>query len=142
MGHFAFGHAKLGGRNKGTPNKRTLMLSTMLEELGLDVPQCIAMLLPQLSPDRQMDVLLELMQYLFPKRKAVEISDKTTCECRRTLNIEPLSKAELKEKALLLAADIYEAVDDTFDEHPVSFEDALKAQLESRAITEPSVPQT
>lgn len=66
------GLPKTGGRQKGTPNKRTEILRDVLEKLDCDVPQRLVTLLPQLSPDRQADVLLELLQYVFPKRKAEE----------------------------------------------------------------------
>lgn len=62
------------GRQKGTPNKKTQVLAEILENLSLDVPQKIAELLPSMPPEKQADVLLELMTYLFPKRKALELT--------------------------------------------------------------------
>jgi hypothetical protein len=62
------------GRRKGSPNRKTTQLSVTLEALGQDIPTKIAELLPQLSAGRQVDVYLELMQYIYPKRKAMEIS--------------------------------------------------------------------
>lgn len=41
---------------------------------GLDVPQRLINLLPNLSNEKQADVLLNLMAYLYPKRKAIEHS--------------------------------------------------------------------
>lgn len=60
------------GRKKGTPNKRTLLLSETLENLKLDVPARLNELLPKLSNEKQADILLELMSYLYPKRKPLE----------------------------------------------------------------------
>jgi hypothetical protein len=62
------------GRQKGTPNKKTLILSEILDGLNCDVPQKITELLPAMPPEKQADVLLELMTYLFPKRKALELT--------------------------------------------------------------------
>lgn len=66
------GLPKTGGRKKGTPNKKTLALQDALTAAGLDVPIQITELLPQLEPTKRVDVLLELMAYLYPKRKAIE----------------------------------------------------------------------
>lgn len=70
------GSTKTGGRSKGTPNKRTILLDEILTENNLNVPQRIVDLLPRLDPKDQMTVLMGLMQYLYPKRKATEINVK------------------------------------------------------------------
>jgi len=89
---FQPGNPIKGGRPKGSPNKRTLDLQKRIEELGLDPVQTLAMIL-----DEQMKIFksatkgkrahrgvaLEaladaertasnLMQYLYPKKKAIE----------------------------------------------------------------------
>jgi hypothetical protein len=76
MGHFQRGQKKpLGsGRKRGTPNKKTQHLSEALDSLGLNVPERLIQLLPQLSSERQVDVLLEILGYLYPRRKALEVS--------------------------------------------------------------------
>jgi len=63
-----------GGRAKGTPNKRTLILNDILMNLGHDVPQKLVALMPKLSPDKQADVYLKLMEFLYPKRKAIDVA--------------------------------------------------------------------
>lgn len=68
------GLPKTGGREKGTPNRRSLDLAEQLESAGLNVPSEIAKIVPQLNPSESADVLLELMVFLFPKRKAIELS--------------------------------------------------------------------
>jgi hypothetical protein len=60
------------GRKAGTPNKPTLDLKQVLEELGVSPPEQIAQILPTLEPSKQVDVLLKLMEFIFPRRKAVE----------------------------------------------------------------------
>ena len=76
MGRFQTGlpRPENAGRKKGIPNKKTLVLKDVFEQLGHDVPAKIAGLIPQLHPEKQVDVYLELMEYLYPKRKAVEHS--------------------------------------------------------------------
>lgn len=66
------GLPKTGGRQKGTPNKKTQVLGDKLEALGLDVPSRLVELLPGLSPEIQAKILLDLLSYIHPKRKAVD----------------------------------------------------------------------
>ncbi len=66
------GLPKSGGRKKGTPNKKTQDLEDRLKTLGIDVPSQIGALLPQLHTEKQVDILMGLMAFLYPKRKAVE----------------------------------------------------------------------
>lgn len=67
------GLPKTGGRKKGTPNRRSELLSDNLNELGLDISERITELLPQLSTEKQMNALIQLLPYIFPKRKALEL---------------------------------------------------------------------
>lgn len=62
------------GRQKGTPNRRTQRLAEVLEEGGINVPLRLLRILPKLPPEKQADVLLGLMPYLYPKRKPQEPS--------------------------------------------------------------------
>lgn len=70
----AAGLPKTGGRKRGTPNKSTLGLQASLEAQGVDIVALLAETLPALSADKRADVLIDLMNYLYPKRKAVEVS--------------------------------------------------------------------
>lgn len=60
------------GRKRGTRNKRSQHLIDALDNLGVDVPGRLAELLPRLSPEKQADVLMGLMGYLYPKLKMIE----------------------------------------------------------------------
>jgi len=67
-----------------------------MRNLNIDVPNKIVEMLPVLSPEKQVDVLLNLMSFLYPKRKATEqqIEVESHCQsCARTAN---MSAAELK----------------------------------------------
>jgi hypothetical protein len=77
MGKFQRGQERPvnSGRQKGIPNRKTLILRDTFKELGQDLPTKIMEILPQLSPEKQIDVYMELMQYVYPKRKAIEISE-------------------------------------------------------------------
>jgi hypothetical protein len=70
------GVPKTGGRKKGTPNRSSLLLHEVLENLNVDVPKMIADALPQLPIEKRVEVLTSLLPYLYPKRKAIEHSVK------------------------------------------------------------------
>jgi hypothetical protein len=62
------------GRKIGVPNKRTQDLQEVLDSCDLDVPRRLVELLPSLTPEKQADLLMRLMDFLYPKRKAIEQS--------------------------------------------------------------------
>ena len=76
--------SKTGGRQKGTPNKRTLDAAERLAALGCDPLEGMV----KIAMSDEADVALrgrmyiELAQYIYPKRKAVDlsISSMTTIE--------------------------------------------------------------
>ena len=69
------GLAKTGGRVPGTPNKQTDALIRKLHALGCDPLEGLALI----ALDPQTDVALkvrcfaELAQYIYPKRKAIDL---------------------------------------------------------------------
>lgn len=69
------GSTKSGGRIKGTLNKKTQHLAEVLEELNFGVLARLVELMPKLSIEKQADILLSLMSYLYPKRKAFELTN-------------------------------------------------------------------
>ena len=67
---------KTGGRQKGTPNKRT---ADLLERLGNYNPldALLAISQDEDTPlEIQVKINLDLMNYVYPKRKSVEFKDK------------------------------------------------------------------
>lgn len=68
------GSAKTGGRQKGAPNKKTVELLELWQTLKYDPAKALLEILPGLDDDKQADVHLKLMEYKYPKRKAVELS--------------------------------------------------------------------
>ena len=66
---------KTGGRQAGTPNKRTNALVERLEALACDPIEGMAKIAMDINspPELRGRMYAELAGYLFPKRKAVEI---------------------------------------------------------------------
>lgn len=67
---------KTGGRQKGTPNKSTLEVQAKLAELDCDPLQGMAILAADSrnTPELRGRMYAELAQYLYPKRKATEVT--------------------------------------------------------------------
>lgn len=90
---FEPGHQKLGGRKTGTPNRKTSLLNETLEDLGLNVPSKIVEILPQLPLEKQAGLLLGLMQFLYPKRKSIEVKAEIESQ-------PPPTEEEIKDRLL------------------------------------------
>lgn len=91
------------GRKKGTPNKKTLVLSESLEKLKLDIPARLNELLPLLSYEKQADVLLELMSYIYPKRKPLEADGSIPVRLETAVSVQSI-------KALIQKPDAFSAL--------------------------------
>jgi hypothetical protein len=67
---------KTGGRGPGVKNRRTQELESRLEALGVDPVLGLAEIAkdPTVSVDLRARVNIELMAYLYPKRKALDVS--------------------------------------------------------------------
>ena len=65
-----------GGRAPGTPNKRTAELVERLAELECDPVEGLVSIAadPSTDPALRARVYADLLPYLYPKRKAVELS--------------------------------------------------------------------
>jgi len=70
---------KTGGRVAGTPNRRTEELVTRLEALGVDPVSGLALIAqdPTASLDLRARVQMELLGYMYPKRRALDVSAPT-----------------------------------------------------------------
>jgi hypothetical protein len=69
------GLAKTGGRQRGTPNRKTHELALKLEQLGCDPIAGLARLAmaDETAPELKVRCYAELAQYVHPKRKAMEL---------------------------------------------------------------------
>ncbi len=62
------------GRRAGTPNKaKALDVEAKLKSLGIDVIEEMVKLLPQLPVEKQMQSLNNLLPYITPTRRAIEV---------------------------------------------------------------------
>lgn len=69
------GHPRYGGRKKGTPNKKTAGIQSEIEaRLGKSMPLAILDELADLDASERAHILLDLMKYVYPTRKAIEHS--------------------------------------------------------------------
>jgi hypothetical protein len=67
---------KTGGRIAGTPNRKTQEISALLESLGCNPIEGMAQIATneKHSPELRGRMFAELVQYVYPKRKAVELA--------------------------------------------------------------------
>ena len=70
----AKGTPKTGGRIKGTPNRKSFLLSDAFDEIGIDVGMEIA-LHYQNTPctNTRLQILYKLLDYIYPKKKSFEV---------------------------------------------------------------------
>ena len=101
------GDRKTGGRQKGTPNQKTVELQARLSSLGLDPIQGLKDVLPSLDAQDQAHVYLGLMPYLYPKRKSIEMSVEDSQRLSQIKTMEGMAPQYLKEllKKALLSGD-------------------------------------
>jgi hypothetical protein len=72
---FAPGHKKFGGRQKGTPNKPTTDLFEICRAKGINVFEAMLDQIPLIQdPFAKLTALEKIDQYLYSKRKALEVS--------------------------------------------------------------------
>lgn len=70
------GHPRYGGRKKGSVNKVTQSIQQFFDDNGIFIPEKIIELMPELEPRDRMKAWLEVAQYVYPKRKAIEVTGK------------------------------------------------------------------
>jgi hypothetical protein len=124
---------KTGGREKGTPNKRTHEVQEMLAELDCDPIQGMARIAMDEanSPELRGRMLAELAQYAYPKRKAVEIIEQPEPEVSGVVLTlaEVLTPQELQElKARMLAAEAKKTQDDADAQALVATSEPIRAE--------------
>jgi hypothetical protein len=61
---------KHGGRQKGTPNKLTKELRSVLKEVIYNELENIEERLDQLEPKHRLELVVKLMPYVFPKMES------------------------------------------------------------------------
>ena len=61
---------KYGGRKKGTPNKLTKELRSVLKEVIYNELENIEEQLDELEPKQRLELVIKLMPYVFPKMES------------------------------------------------------------------------
>lgn len=91
------GHPRYGGRKKGTPNKNTAGVQKEIEDrLGKSLPLAILDTFDELAAKDRAYIMLDLMNYFYPKRKALEHTIEVPEEVLHELeDIKDLSDKEL-----------------------------------------------
>lgn len=82
----ALGSKKTGGRPKGAPNKKTLALEEICAKHGVDVFEALVLIIKEESDKLlRFQAIKEAAQYLYPKRKALEVSNNEESEGFRVI---------------------------------------------------------
>ena len=66
---------KTGGREKGTPNKLTSELRTVLKKILTDELENIPTLIADLEPKDRLHAIIKLMPFVLPKVETVRIDE-------------------------------------------------------------------
>lgn len=97
---FQVGKQKTGGRQKGVGNKVSIGVQTTIEScLSKSLPEAILERLEELELKDQVYVLLDLMNYCYPKRSAVNFGALTEEEAAKLEAYRKMSREELVELA-------------------------------------------
>jgi hypothetical protein len=62
---------KYGGRAKGTPNRLTKELRTVLKDIVYRELETIECRLDELDPKERIELIIKLMPYMFPKLQTI-----------------------------------------------------------------------
>jgi len=65
---------KYGGRSKGTPNRLTKELRTVLKDIVYRELESIEFRLDELEPKERIELTIKLMPYVFPKLDSISHS--------------------------------------------------------------------
>jgi len=65
---------KYGGREKGTPNRLTKELRTVLKDIVYRELESIELRLDELEPKERIELTIKLMPYVFPKLDSISHS--------------------------------------------------------------------
>mgnify|MGYP007025831519 FL=1 len=64
---------KYGGRSKGTPNRLTKELRTVLKDIVYRELETIELRLDELDPKERIELTIKLMPYVFPKLQNISL---------------------------------------------------------------------
>lgn len=78
------GLGRLGGREKGTPNRKSQLIESLINVDEINLPGEILKCCENLKPLEKAQIMLKLMEYIYPKRKAIAHESKDDIEDRVT----------------------------------------------------------
>ena len=87
-GQFQKGRTKTGGRAKGTPNKKTTELIELLGDYNPIVRLIEIAKDENTSLDMQVKINLDLLPYIYPKRKSIDMNSNEMPEVKIYINHE------------------------------------------------------
>ena len=87
-GQFQKGRTKTGGRAKGTPNKKTTELMELLGDYNPIVRLIEIAKDENTSLDMQVKINLDLLPYIYPKRKSIDMNSNEMPEVKIYINHE------------------------------------------------------
>lgn len=101
---------KYGGRTKGTPNKKSLIILESIEEYGLNPIEGLRACLEELEAivtydseeqislvNAKSKIYLEILQYVYPKRKAVEMKQSHEGTINQVIQVQWADEVEVEE---------------------------------------------
>ena len=97
MAKFEKGHKKVGGRRAGTPNRTTIDLFAKCDAAGIDPFGELLVLCKNAEANIKLAALKEVSSYLYPKRKALELEDKTPTDAAQTNELSKIFSAMMDE---------------------------------------------
>jgi hypothetical protein len=82
---FQKGRHKTGGRTKGTPNKSSLLLALEDEQFNLVNNILELVRNPELGDETKVEVLVKLLEYVYPKKKTLDVTTISDEELKQVL---------------------------------------------------------
>lgn len=85
------GCVKSGGRAKGTPNKKSIILHKILQESGVDIGLEIKKAFQVATPDGKIQLIKIVLEH-FPKPVAIEVESEDKPKLKNLTNAEKAAK--------------------------------------------------
>ncbi len=129
------GLQKTGGRQKGTPNKRSIGFLEILDGKGINLLETILDEALGLSGRDKINVLVDLLPYVYPKRKPTESPPFSIDEHMASLSISELSSLRAQVSRLMGEGTPIEEISDAqLDEYKAQAERTLVSIKNLKAL--------
>jgi hypothetical protein len=96
------GHKKVGGRKKGTPNKKSLDFGERLTELNFDLIDEIIALVKDTTPgapskSQKLSSLIHMLNFIYPTRKSLALAPEDEQLLKQIKAYQQMAEKDLKE---------------------------------------------